>query len=67
MAIRKIYTNGELVLEVKWSKDGIHLFINHYIPDELPPTEFIIEAADVNEFINDIECYSIEVIRENNE
>ena len=65
MAIRKIYTNGELELEVLWSKEGIHLEISHCIPSEIPPIEFIIDKADVNEFFEDIECFSLSVITEN--
>ena len=58
MAIRKIYTNGELELEVLWSKKGIHLQISHCRQGELPPTEFIIEKNDLFEFSNDIETYT---------
>jgi hypothetical protein len=65
MSIRKIYTNGELELELTWSDKGIHLNINHFIIGELPSTEFIIEESDVNEFYEDIKSYSLAVIQEN--
>lgn len=58
MGIRKIYTNGVLELEMSWSKQGIHLEINHCIPGELPSTEFVLEPSDLDEFLEDFEIYS---------
>lgn len=57
MAVRKVYTNGELELEIKWSDEGIHLFISHQT-HELPPFEFTIETSDVNEFLEDIDIFT---------
>jgi hypothetical protein len=58
MGIRKIYTNEELEMEVTWSKNGIHLNINHFMLGELPPIEFTIEPSDIDEFKDDIEMFS---------
>jgi len=56
MAIRKIYTNNGLQLEVQWSPEGIHLSISEN--DISTPLEFIIEPRDLDDFLEDIEIYS---------
>ena len=66
MAIKKIYKNGTLELELHTSENGIHLTISHEVIGELPSTEFIIESEDVNEFLFDIEKLS-ELLENENE
>lgn len=66
MAIKKIYKNGTLELELHTSEKGIHLNISHEVSEEIPPIEFIIESEDVNEFLFDIEKLS-ELLENGNE
>lgn len=55
MAIRKIYTNEGLQLEIQWSEKGIHLSISH--DDKSTPLEFVLEQSDLTDFFEDIEFY----------
>jgi len=65
MAVRKIYTNEDLELEIKWSSEGIHLYITHQIPTELPPVEFTIDKNDLYDLEEDLEIF-IDSVRESN-
>ena len=58
MAVRKVYTNKDLELEVTWSEEGIHLNINHIIPNELPGIEYILEPSDLPDFLEDIDIFT---------
>jgi hypothetical protein len=63
MAIRKIYTNQGLQLEVQWSSEGIHLSISE--DDKSTPLEFILEPSDLYDFAEDIEIYTTAIEESN--
>jgi hypothetical protein len=62
MAIRKIYVSDGLELEIRWDTDGIYLHIQE--PDVERSICFRIETSDIQDVIDDMECFSNAIYEE---